>query len=192
LRPERGFSYYDIVKDAIKLNDGEPILGVGHYTPHRKGMVSPAWSFGSMAIRVKVDRETGLVEVKDVIVAHDCGQPINPLGVRGQVEGSVHLGLGWGLCEDLPTDNGLILNPSFADYKIFRTRDMPQIELHEVSTYEPGGPFGAKESAEGAVAPTSPAIANAIYNVTGATFDSNVLKPEKVLKAIREKEGKEN
>jgi len=191
LRPERGFSYYDIVKDAIKLNDGEPILGVGHYTPHRKGMVSPAWAFGSMAIRVKIDRETGLVEVKDVIVAHDCGQPINPLGIRGQVEGSVHLGLGWGLCEDLPTDNGLILNPSFADYKIFRTRDMPQIELMEVPTYEPGGPFGAKESAEGAVAPTSPAIANAIYNVTGAEFNSNVLKPEKVLKAIREKEEKE-
>jgi len=191
LRPERGFSYYDIVKDAIKLNDGEPIIGVGHYTPHRKGMVSPAWAMGSMAVRVKVDRETGQVEVKDVIVAHDCGQPINPLGIRGQVEGSILMGLGWGLCEDLPTDNGLILNPSFVDYKIFRTRDMPQIELHEVPSYEPEGPFGAKESAEGTVAPTSPAIANAIYNVTGVTFNSNVIKPEKVLKAIREKEEKE-
>jgi 4-hydroxybenzoyl-CoA reductase subunit alpha len=191
IRPERGFSYYDIVKDAIKLNDGEPLIGMGHYTPHRKGMVTPAWAFGSMAIRVKVDRETGQVEVKDVIVAHDCGQPLNPLGVRGQVEGSVLMGLGWGLCEEQPSDNGLILNPSFADYKIIRTRDMPQIELHEVLTYEPEGPFGAKESAEGAVAPTSPAIANAIYNVTGAEFDSNTLKPEKVLKAIREAEGKE-
>ena len=69
---------------------------------------------------------------------------------------------------------------------------MPQIELNEVPTYEPEGPFGAKESAEGAVAPTSPAIANAIYSVTGATFNSNVLKPEKVLKAIREKEGKKS
>ncbi len=99
--------------------------------------------------------------------------------------------MGWGLCEEQPTDNGLILNPSFADYKVIRTRDMPQIELHEVLTYDPEGPFGAKESAEGAVAPTPPAIANAIYHVTGAEFNSNVLKPEKVLKAIREKEEKE-
>jgi len=190
IRPERGFSYYDIVKDAIKLNDGEPIIGIGHYTPHRKGMVSPAWAFGSMAIRVKVDREIGHVEVKDVIVAHDCGQPINPLGVRGQVEGSVHLGLGWGLCEEQPTDNGMILNPSFADYKIIRTRDMPEIELHEVLTHEPEGPFGAKESAEGAVGPTAPAIANAIFHVTGAQINSNTLKPEKVWKAIREAEEK--
>ena len=101
------------------------------------------------------------------------------------------MGLGYGLCEDVPTDNGLILNPSFVDYKLIRYCDMPPIELIDVPTYEPGGPFGAKESAEGAVAPTSPAIANAIYNVTGAEFDSNVLKPEKVLKAIREKEEKE-
>jgi 4-hydroxybenzoyl-CoA reductase alpha subunit len=191
LRPERGFSYYEIVKDAIRENDGKPLIGIGHYTPHRKGMVSPAWAMGSMGIRVKVDRETGQVEVKDVIAAHDCGQAINPLGVRGQVEGSVLMGLGWGLCEDLPTDNGLILNPSFADYKIFRTRDMPQIELFDVPTYEPEGPYGAKESAEGTVAPTAPAIANAIYNAFGVQFDSNVLKPEKVLKALKEKEAQE-
>jgi CO/xanthine dehydrogenase Mo-binding subunit len=153
-------------------------------------MVSPAFAFGSMGVRVKVDRETGQVEVKDIITAHDCGQIINPLGARGQVEGSIQLGLGWGLCEDLPTDNGLILNPSFVDYKLIRSRDMPQIELFDVPTYDPEGPYGAKESAEGTVAPTSPAVANAIYNVVGVEFNSNVLRPEKVLKALREKEEK--
>jgi CO/xanthine dehydrogenase Mo-binding subunit len=191
LRPERGFSYYDIVKDAIKLNDGQPIIGVGHYTPHGKGMVSPAFAFGSMAVRVKVDKETGHVEVKDIITAHDCGQVINPLGARGQVEGSIQLGIGWGLCEELVfNDNGMILNPSFVDYKLIRSRDMPTIELLEVPTYEPEGPFGAKESAEGTVAPVPPAIANAIYNVAGVLFDSNVIKPEKILKAIHEKKKK--
>jgi 4-hydroxybenzoyl-CoA reductase subunit alpha len=68
---------------------------------------------------------------------------------------------------------------------------MPQIELHEVLTHDPEGPFGAKESAEGAVAPTPASIANAIYQATGAEINSNVLKPEKVWKAIREKEEKE-
>jgi len=191
LRPERGFSYYDIVKDAIKGNDGEPLIGIGHYTPHRKGMVSPAYAMGIMGVRAKVDRETGQVEVKEVIVVHDCGQTINPLGARGQVEGSIQMGLGFGLCEDLPTENGLILNPSFVDYKLIRIREMPQIELFDVPTYDPEGPYGAKESAEATTAPTAPALANAIYNAVGVEFDSNVLRLEKVLKALKEKEAKE-
>jgi len=191
LRPERGFSYYDIVKDAIKENDGEPLIGIGHYTPHRKGMVSPAYGMGIMAIKAKVDRETGLIEVEDILVVHDCGQTINPLGSRGQVEGSIQMGLGFGLCEDLPTDNGLILNPSFVDYKLVRSREMPPIELIDIPTFDPEGPFGAKESAEATTAPTAPAMANAIYHAVGAEFDSNVLRPEKVLRAIREKEKKD-
>jgi 4-hydroxybenzoyl-CoA reductase subunit alpha len=191
LRPERGFSYYDVVKDAIKGNDGEPLVGIGHYTPHRKGMVSPAFAMGIMGIRAKVDRETGQVEVKEVIAVHDCGQTINPLGARGQVEGSIQMGLGFGLCEDLPTENGLILNPSFVDYKLVRTREMPQIELFDVPTYDPEGPYGAKEAAEATTAPTAPALANAICNAVGVEFDSNVLKLEKVFKALKEKEAKE-
>jgi 4-hydroxybenzoyl-CoA reductase alpha subunit len=191
LRPERGLSYYDLVKDAIKANDGVPLTGVGHYTPHNKGMISPAYGMGVMAIKVKVDRETGHVEAQDVLVVHDCGQVINPLGARGQVEGSVHMGLGYGMCEEMPMDQGMVLNPEFVDYKILRTRDMPQIEILDVPAYEPNGPFGAKEAAEATIAPTAPAFANAVYAAVGAEFYSNVLKPEKVLKAIREKEQKE-
>jgi 4-hydroxybenzoyl-CoA reductase alpha subunit len=191
LRPERGISYYDLVKDAIQANDGVPLTGVGHYTPHNKGMISPAYGMGVMAIKAKVDRETGYVEARDVLVVHDCGQVINPLGARGQVEGSVHMGLGYGLCEEMAFDQGLVLNPEFIDYKILRTRDMPQIEILDVPTYEPNGPFGAKEAAEATIAPTAPALANAVYHAVAAEFSSNVLKPEKVLKAIREAERKE-
>jgi 4-hydroxybenzoyl-CoA reductase alpha subunit len=191
LRPERGFSYYELVKDAVKFNDGEPLIGVGHYTPHNKGMISPAYGMGAEAMRVKVDRETGKIEVKDVIIVHDCGQTLNPLGARGQVEGSTQMGLGYGLCEEMPTDNGNVVNPNFVDYKLLRSRDMPHIELLDIPTYDPEGPFGAKEAAEATTAPAAPAMANAVYAVTGAEFDSNVLKPEKVLKAIREKEKKD-
>jgi CO/xanthine dehydrogenase Mo-binding subunit len=186
LRPERGFSYYELVQDAIKANDGKPLIGVGHYTPHNKGMISPAYSMGIMAAKVKVDRETGHVDVKEVLVVDDSGQIINPLGARGQVEGSIHMGLGWCLSEDLAFDNGLILNPSLNDYKIIRSRDMPEVELLEVPTPDPEGPFGAKEAAEGTIAAIAPAVANAIYNAVGAEFSSNVLKPERVLAAIRE------
>jgi len=89
------------------------------------------------------------------------------------------------------TDNGMILNPSFVDYKLIRSRDMPQIELHDIPTYDPEGPFGAKEAAEATTSPGAPALANAVYNAVGAEFSSNVLRPEKVLKAIRKKEEKE-
>ena len=68
----------------------------------------------------------------------------------------------------------------------------PQIENIDIPTYEPNGPFGAKEAAEATIAPTAPALANAVYQACGAEFFSNVLKPEKVLKAIRETEKKEN
>jgi 4-hydroxybenzoyl-CoA reductase subunit alpha len=101
------------------------------------------------------------------------------------------MGLGYGLCEDMPMDQGMLLNPEFVDYKILRTRDMPEIEILDVPTYEPNGPFGAKEAAEATIAPAAPALANAVYQACGAEFFSNVLKPEKVLKAIREKEQKE-
>jgi CO/xanthine dehydrogenase Mo-binding subunit len=188
LRPERGLSYYDLVQDAIRANDGVPLTGTGHYTPHNKGMISPAYGMGIMAIKAKVDTETGHVDAQDVLVVHDSGQIINPLGARGQVEGSIHMGLGYALCEEMPMDQGMLLNPEFVDYKILRTRDMPEIEIMEVPTYEPNGPFGAKEAAEATIAPTAPALANAVYQACGAEFFSNVLKPEKVLKAIREKE----
>jgi 4-hydroxybenzoyl-CoA reductase subunit alpha len=79
----------------------------------------------------------------------------------------------------------MLLNPEFVDYKILRNRDMPEIELVEVPTYEPNGPFGAKEAAEAVIAPTGPALANAVFAATGAEFFGNVLKPETVLNAVR-------
>ncbi len=187
-RPERGLSYYDVVKNAIRGKDGEVIIGRGHYTPHGKGMISPAFSFGVQAIEVEVDRETGHVKIIKVTTGHDCGQVINPLGVRGQLEGAIMMAAGYGLCEDMPTDEGKILNPNFVDYKLIRYRDMPDTETLEVDTFEPEGPFGAKEAGEGLTCPTAGALANAIYHAVGVRINDNPLTPEKVLKALKEKE----
>jgi 4-hydroxybenzoyl-CoA reductase subunit alpha len=189
-RPERGVSYFDIVKEAIRGRDGEVIIGRGHYTPHRKGMISPAYSFGLQAAEVDVDPETGRYKLINVTTAHESGTVINPVGIEGQLEGAIMMAGGYGFCEDQPMDDGKILNPSIADYKLIRSVDMPETEILEIDTYEPEGPFGAKEAGEGLTNPTAGAIANAVYNAVGVRITDLPITPEKVFRALKEKEKK--
>ena len=111
-RPERGLKFTDIVAEATRGKDGETIIGRGHYTPHRKGMISPAYSFGVQAVEVDVDPETGRYKLVNVTTAHESGTVINPVGIEGQLEGAIMMAGGYGYCEDLPMDEGKILNPS--------------------------------------------------------------------------------
>jgi 4-hydroxybenzoyl-CoA reductase alpha subunit len=187
-RPERGLSYFDIVKEAIRGKDGEAIIGRGHYTPHRKGMISPAYSFGVQAVEVDVDPETGKYKLANVTTAHESGTVINPIGIEGQLEGAIMMAGGYGFCEDIPMDEGKILNPSIADYKLIRSLDMPETEILEIDTYEPEGPFGAKEAGEGLTNPTAGAIGNAIYKAVGVRITDLPITPEKVFRALRKKE----
>jgi len=189
-RPERGLSYYDVVKEATRGKDGEAIIGRGHYTPHRKGMISPAYSFGVQAAEVEVDPETGRYKLVNVTTAHESGTVINPVGIEGQLEGAIMMAGGYGYCEDQPMDEGKILNPSIADYKLIRSLDMPETKILEIDTYEPEGPFGAKEAGEGLTNPTAGAIANALYKAVGVRINTLPITPEKVFRALREKEAK--
>jgi len=187
-RPERGLSYFDVVKEAIRGRDGEVIIGRGHYTPHRKGMISPAYSFGVQAAEVEVDPETGRYKLVNVTTAHESGTVINPVGIEGQLEGAIMMAGGYGFCEDQPMDEGKILNPSIGDYKLIRSLDMPDTKILEIDTFEPEGPFGAKEAGEGLTNPTAGAIANAIYKAVGVRITNLPITPEKVFRALREKE----
>jgi 4-hydroxybenzoyl-CoA reductase alpha subunit len=189
-RPERDISYYDVVKEAIRGKDGEAIIGRGHYTPHRKGMISPAYSFGVQAAEVAVDPGTGKYKLLNVTTAHESGTVINPVGIEGQLEGAIMMAGGYGFCEDQPMDEGKILNPSIADYKLIRSLDMPETKILEVDTYEPEGPFGAKEAGEGLTNPTAGAIGNAVYKAVGVRINTLPITPEKVFRALREKEAK--
>jgi len=191
-RPERGLSFYDVVKEAIRGKDGQPIIGRGHYTPHRKGMISPAYSFGVQAVEAEVDTETGKITLKNCVTAHDCGQVINPLGVKGQLEGAMAMAAGYGFTEDLPMDEGKILNPNLVDYKVLRATEMPESKVIEVETYEPEGPFGAKEAGEGLTNPTAGALGNAVFHAAGVSIQTLPITPEKVLEALRKKESEKN
>ena len=189
-RPERGLSYFDVVKEAIRGKGGQPIIARGHYTPHRKGMISPAYSFGVQAVEAEVDPDTGKITLKNCVTAHDCGQVINPIGVEGQLEGAMAMAAGYGFTEDLPMDEGKILNPNLVDYKVLRATEMPETKVIEVETYEPEGPFGAKEAGEGLTNPTAGALGNAVFHASGLSIKNLPITPEKVLEALREKKKK--
>ncbi len=189
-RPERGLDYFEVVKEALRGKSGQRIMGRGFYTPHRKGMISPAYSYGVQALEIDVDPETGKISLLNCVTAHDCGQPINPLGLHGQLEGAISMAAGYGFLEDLPMEDGKILNPNLVDYKLIRAPEMPETEVMEVDTYEPEGPFGAKEAGEGLTNPTAAALSTALYDALGITVKQLPITPEKVIRALKEKESK--
>jgi 4-hydroxybenzoyl-CoA reductase subunit alpha len=189
-RPDRGMSFGEAVAMVQKANRGEPLIGRGYYTPRGKGLVTPAFSYGAQVAELDVDKETGLVQVRKIWTAHDCGTVINPMAVEGQLEGSIQMGLGYALSEHLIMDDGKTLNTTFLDYKIPSAVDMPPGESSCVETYEPEGPMGAKEAGEGLAIPTAPAIAEAVFHATGYRCKDLPITPEKILKGVGKLKGK--
>jgi 4-hydroxybenzoyl-CoA reductase subunit alpha len=150
--------------------------------------MSPTYSFGAYVAEVECDLRTGEVEVLKMTAAHDCGQPLNPMSVEGQIEGCMGMGIGYALSENLAFEGGQTLNPSFLGYRAPSAKQAPEIHIHHVIIQDPEGPFGAKETGEGSVDPTAPAVANAIYNATGVRIKDLPMTPEKILRELRRKE----
>ena len=139
---------------------------------------------------VDVDTETGKVDIVRVIAGADAGTILNRNSVEGQIVGGVHMGSGFALMEDTVFDKstGRPLNAQFGDYKILTSMDMPPVEVMTEETWEPTGPLGAKGVGEGVTNPVAPAIANAIYDACGVRIPDLPCTPEKILKALRNKE----
>ncbi len=126
------------------------------------------------------------MKVDRVTAAHDCGTPLNPLIVEGQIEGSIHMGLGQALMERMDYDaRGALSNGSFLEYKIPSPFEQPEICIVPCGVADNEGPFGAKEAGEGPLAPLSPSISNAIYDAVGVRMRALPMTPDKVLGAIR-------
>jgi 4-hydroxybenzoyl-CoA reductase subunit alpha len=193
--PERSIPWQDAATAFFSENG--PLIGRGHYSPPEglggkyKGAAvgtSPAYSFSAAVCEVEVDRETGKIKVLNFWDAHDCGTAINPLAVEGQVEGAVVMGMSETLLEnEVFDDNGRILNADLHNYLMATSMDSPVINSSLVDSYEPEGPFGAKEVGEGATLPVLGAMANAIADAIGARVYDLPITPEKVLRAIKGK-----
>ncbi len=171
-----------------------PVVGVGSYSPPKHlggefkgGTVgtSPAYSFSTAVAEVTVDLETGYVTVDRITDFSDAGTVVNPVTFHGQVEGAMIMGLGETLLEDTTFDaSGAPENPNLHDYLVPTIRETPEIRTAAVESYEPRGPFGAKEIGEGSLLPALGAIANAIYDACGVRVAELPITPEKILRGL--------
>src|SRR5712672_2220984 len=194
--PEVGVSF----AEAVVLAESKfgTIGTVGSYSPPRspgkyKGAgvgPSPAYSYSAAVAEVDVDPSTGIVVVERIWIAHDIGKSINPMLVMGQVEGSVYMGLGEILMEEMTyrgNRNVVHKFPSMLEYKSPTTMEMCDVITYLIEDQDSNGPFGAKEAGQGPQLPVAPAIANAIYDAVGVRIDEVPITPEKVLKALKDK-----
>jgi xanthine dehydrogenase molybdenum-binding subunit len=150
------------------------------------GNISMTYGFGTQAVEIEVDTETGKVRVIDSVVAYDVGKSINPMLLEGQLEGGIAQGIGYGIYEELKVEKGVVKNPTFLDYKILTSKDMPPVKAVMIETNDPAGPFGAKGIGESGAIPTAAAIASAFFDATGIRIRDLPLSPERVLAALKE------
>lgn len=148
------------------------------------------WTYGANGVEIEVDIETGQIKVLKVASCWDVGKVVNPTLIEGQIEGAIVQGIGSALFEEIKLENGRFLNQSFMDYKIPTAGDMPEMTLKFIENPQHDGPFGARGIAEPAMIPSAPAIANALYNALGIRINQIPLTPERVLKALKEKNKK--
>lgn len=172
-----------------------PILGRGSFLKEDLALLDPEtgqggkateyWKYSAHAAQVKVDVETGQVELIRLAAAADAGRAINPLSVQGQLQGAALMGVGSALLEEMVLDKGRVINPSFMDYNLPTAMDVPRLDPIIVEVPHPDGPFGAKGIGEGATPPAGPAIANALCDAVGVRINELPLTPERVWNALK-------
>ncbi|HOW27580.1 MAG TPA: molybdopterin-dependent oxidoreductase [Elusimicrobiota bacterium] len=175
-------SYKDIALRTLYETEQFQIAAIESHVTHK----SPP-PFAAHFVEVEVDMETGKVRVIKYVAAVDCGTAINPQLSEGQTEGAVLNGISYALTEEYRFDGmGKMMNASFTGYNILTMRDKPEIKTILVPSYEETGPFGAKSVSEISINGGMPAIANAIYNATGARVYRAPFTQERVWRAIQE------
>ena len=201
-----GGRLFDVENPETSISFAEARFGtigtVGSYTPppsagKYKGAgvgPSPAYSYDAAVAEVEVDPRTGIVRVERIWIAHDIGRAINPALTLGQVEGSVYMGLGEALMEEMSyrTNRNVVHKfPSLLEYKSPTTLEMCDVKTFLIEDPDPNGPFGAKEVGQGPLLPVPPAIANAVYDAVQVRIDEVPITPDKVLSAIQKRDEKQ-
>jgi 4-hydroxybenzoyl-CoA reductase subunit alpha len=195
-------SFSDISRYGIQMADGDPLIGKG-YTKcvpevyfwngqynktaslsSGRGRFTQAYGLAVATAEVEVDPGTGEVKIIELVVADDCGTPINRKSVEGQIMSQAVMGIGDALFEEIQFKNGVVMNPNLLEYRVPTANDIPKITSIIVDSYEPNGPFGAKEVGETSRAAVISAIANAICNATGKRIYVLPMTGDKVMQSI--------
>jgi xanthine dehydrogenase molybdenum-binding subunit len=194
--PEKALDIAKVLRKTHFSSGGDMLMAEHFFDPANenldrdfRGNMSMTYSFGTHGVRVKVDEETGKVEIRDYVAAHDVGRAINPMLLEGQVYGGVMMGIGYALTEQVILEKGEMMNPNFRDYKIPTAKDVVPIQAPVIETIDEFGPYGAKGIGEPGCVPTAPAVANAVYDAIGVRIKDLPITPEKVLAAIKQKKG---
>jgi xanthine dehydrogenase molybdenum-binding subunit len=186
---ERGNAAVSIsVSDLMRKTQIED-MGLCEQVIASSSGIAPAMPgiYGACFVEVEVDTETGEVRVLKLTGAYDVGRAIHPDSVRGQITGGGVMGMGWALTEDLLIKEGRVLNSNFADYRLLRSCDVPELEAIIVESNEPTGPFGAKGIGEAGMVCVASAVTNAIYHATGVRIKDLPATPEKILGGLKGK-----
>lgn len=188
---EKALSWAEIAAE-IKALGRQPRVLYEYEAPRTQPLGSGgdmhfAYSFAAQAAQVEVNTLTGQVRVLRVIAANDVGTAINPLGLQGQVEGGIMMGLGNCLTEEFIVEEGQVITDRLARYRIPGIQLTPEITSLIVEHPVAEGPYGAKGVGEIVSIPTSPAITNAIYNAVGVRIDRLPVDQEKIVSTLREK-----
>lgn len=193
--PKKRIEYSKLLRHAHFKQGGTMIMASAFFDPQTEmsdengiGNISMTYAFGTQAALVEVDEETGKIEVLKVVAVHDAGRILNPNGAEGQIQGGVVMSLGYALCEQLILDEGLVMNPSFADYKLMTSFEIPEIEVRFVGKPDSSGPFGAKGLGEHGCIPTAAALANAVNDALGVRIFDLPLTPDKIVNALDTKQ----
>ncbi len=181
----RSVSLEKVALNSLHQVDQHQIMA----TASHMSLASPP-PFAAQYAEVEVDTETGQVTVKKLVMAVDCGIAINPITASGQVEGGMIQALGYSHCEEMVYDEaGVPLATRLGEYKIYQANEMPETRVIFVETFEPTGPYGAKAVAEIPKDGVAPALASAIHDATGVWIDQIPFTPERVWRALRQKNG---
>lgn len=195
--PERKLTYRQLVAASIQKQCGASIIGEGHWRTMRDEAFHPSlattrgrwtenYAFDAQVAEVEVDVDTGQIRLIRAVTAHDCGFPINPLLVEGQVDGQVSMALGHAIMEEVLMENGRTINPSWLEYRMPTIHEIAVSEHIDVITeqYKIDAPYRTKEVGEGLVSAILAAIANAIYDAVGVRLHSTPFTPEKILRGL--------
>jgi xanthine dehydrogenase molybdenum-binding subunit len=187
---DKNISFADIARE-MKIAGYETKALYKYEAPKTKPLGSGgdmhfAYSYSVQAAEVEVNKITGEVKVLKIISANDVGMAINPLGLQGQIEGGVMMGLGHALTEEFIVENGHVVTDYLARYRIPGISLTPEIKSIIIEQPTADGPYGAKGVGEISSIPTAPAITNAIYNAVGVRMDRTPIDQEIIAKSLLE------